>query len=405
LNLISALKIAIKALRRNKSRTILTMLGIIMGVAAVIAMVSIGKGAQKASQDEINAMGTNLLMIFPSHHQSGNVVGGAARANVLTVEDAKAIEEHCKYVDYASPIVRTFAQVVYRNNNWGTSVFGGNENIDIIRNWKLQAGRFYQKSEVESNAKVAVIGSLVRDELFGNSPALDEMIRINKIPFRVIGVLQEKGQSGYGGSFDDVIFIPYTTGMQRVFRRNNINAIHVSVTSMEDSTRAKEEITTLLRQRHHLRDGMEDDFDFRAQEDRQKSSEESSKAFTVLLATIASISLLVGGIGIMNIMLVSVTERIREIGIRIALGARQKDILLQFIIEAALISILGGIIGVLLGIGTSLLISKLAEWPTLLSIEAIIISLLFSIFIGIFFGFYPAWQASKLDPIQSLRTE
>jgi putative ABC transport system permease protein len=405
LNFSSALKTALKALLRNKSRTILTMLGVIIGVAAVIAMVSIGKGAQKESQESIDSRGTNLLMISPSQISRGNVMGGFGTANTLTVEDAKAIEEHCKYVDYASPGLRTRTQVIYRNNNWNTAVFGGNENFDIIRNWKIAEGRFYQKNEVESNAKVAVIGSIVKEELFGNSPALDEMIRINKIPFRVIGILEAKGQSGFGGNTDDVIIMPYTTAMQRIYRRTNIPSIHVSATSRQDSDKAKEEITTLLRQRHHLRDDMEDDFTIRAQEDWQRSSDEANRVLTTLLATIASISLLVGGIGIMNIMLVSVTERVREIGIRLALGARQKDILLQFIIEAALLSILGGIIGVFLGIGISALISRIAGWATLISVESIVISLIFSAFIGIFFGFYPAWQASKLDPIQSLRSE
>jgi putative ABC transport system permease protein len=405
LNFASALKIALKALLRNKSRTFLTMLGIIIGVGSVIAMVSIGRGAQKESQQDIDSRGTNLLMVFASQTSRGSVLGGFGTVNTLTVEDARAIEEQCKHVAYASPGVRSLVQVVYGNSNWNTALMGGNENFDIIRNWKVGQGRFYQQSEVESKAKVAVIGSIVKDELFGNNPALGEVVRINKIPFRVIGILETKGQATFGGNADDVIIIPYTTAMQRIYRRTHIPSIHVSATSMKDSEKAREEITVLLRQRHHIREGDDDDFIIRAQEDWHRTSDESNRVFTILLATIASISLLVGGIGIMNIMLVSVSERVREIGIRIALGAKQKDILLQFIIEAAVLSILGGIIGVLLGIVLSVVISKVAGWATLISIESIVISLVFSGIIGIFFGFYPAWQASKLDPIESLRTE
>jgi len=400
------IKVAFKALVKNKMRTFLTMLGIIIGVGSVIAMISIASGAQKDMSSRIESSGTNMLMIFAS---SGKRRGGISRGwgsiQTLKVDDCEAIMKYCPHVEYASPQIRVTARLIYKNQNWSTAVRAGNEHYVDIRNWGVQSGRSFTSSEVTSGAKVCMIGTVARDNLFGDENPVGKTIRINKIPFLVIGLLEEKGQSGWGGNWDDVVIVPYTTAMQRLYKKDYLTMITVSATDRQDISKAGEEITALLRQRHRIKKGEEDDFVIRTQEERLQAAGEMSKFLSLLLGSIASVSLLVGGIGIMNIMLVSVTERIREIGIRMAVGARQKDIMLQFITEAIVLSIVGGLLGVGLGYGISKLISIFAKWTTVVTIHSIILAMGFSGAIGLFFGFYPAWKASKLDPIEALRTE
>lgn len=400
------IKVAIKALIKNKMRTFLTMLGIIIGVGSVIAMISIATGAQKDMSGRIESSGTNMLMIFAS---SGKRRRGLSRGwgsvQTLTVKDSEAIMKYCPHVEYASPQIRVTARLIYQNQNWSTAVRAGNEHYIDIRNWSTQSGRSFTPSEIASGAKVCMIGTVVRDNLFGDGNPVGKTIRLNKIPFLVIGLLEEKGQGGWSGNWDDVAIIPHTTAMQRLYKRDYLPMVTVSATDREDISKAKDEITMLLRQRHRIKKGEEDDFLIRTQEDRLKAAGDTSRFLSLLLGSIASVSLLVGGIGIMNIMLVSVTERIREIGIRMAIGARQKDILLQFIIEAIVLSILGGIIGVGFGYGIARLISIFAKWTTVVTIHSIVLAMGFSGAIGLFFGLYPAWKASRLDPIEALRNE
>ncbi len=397
---------AIKALIKNKMRTLLTMLGIIIGVGSVIAMISIATGAQKDMSGRIESSGTNMLMVFASSGKSrGGLSRGWGSIQTLTVKDSEAIAKYCPHVEYASPQIRVTARLIYQNQNWSTAVRAGNENYIDIRNWGTQSGRSFTTSEVTSGAKVCMIGTVVRDNLFGDLNPVGKTIRINKIPFLVVGLLEEKGQGGWHGNWDDVAIIPHTTAMQRLHKKDHLSMVTVSATDRYDISKAKEEIKMLLRQRHRIKKGEEDDFIIRTQEDRLQAAGDTSRFLSLLLGSIASVSLLVGGIGIMNIMLVSVTERIREIGIRMAIGARQKDILLQFIAEAIVLSLLGGIIGVGFGYGVSKLISIFTKWTTFVTIHSIILSMGFSGAIGLFFGFYPAWKASKLDPIEALRNE
>ncbi|MCE1247497.1 MAG: ABC transporter permease [Firmicutes bacterium] len=400
-------KIAIKALISNKMRAFLTMLGIIIGVGSVISMIAIANGAKESLNANIQANGTNVLMIFASSSQKrgGVHMGRSESIQTLTPDDAEAIVENCKSVRYASPQIRQVARTIYKTQNWSTAILGGNEDYFDIRSWKTVSGRTFTKNEVTSAAKVCVIGSVVVENLFGNANPIGETIRVNKIPFKVIGVLETKGQSGFGGNMDDIVVIPYTTVMQRFYKKSYIRMMMCSATDKETVNSAKDEISNLLRQRHRIPKGGEDDFDIRTQEDMLKMAEETSKFLSLLLGSIASVSLLVGGIGIMNIMLVSVTERIREIGIRMAVGAKRKDILLQFITEAVVLSIIGGLMGVGLGYLIAWFISALAKWKTLVSMNSIILSISFSFAIGLFFGLYPAWRASKLDPIEALRQE
>jgi putative ABC transport system permease protein len=387
-------------------RAFLTMLGIIIGVGSVISMVAIASGAKESLSANIQANGTNVIMIFASSGQKSHGARMGRDTNkTLTVKDAEAIVANCKSVQFASPQIRQVARTIYKTQNWSTGVLGGNEDYFDIRNWKAEAGRTFTKNELTSSAKVCVIGSVVADNLFANEAPVGNTIRINKIPFKVVGVLETKGQSGFGGNMDDTVIIPYTTAMQRFYKKTYLSMIICSAKDRDSVNDAKDEITTLLRQRHHLAKGTEDDFDIRTQEDMLKMADETSKFLSLLLGSIASVSLLVGGIGIMNIMLVSVTERIREIGIRMAVGAKRKDILLQFIIEAIVLSVVGGLIGVGLGYLIAWIISAIAKWKTLVSIESIILAVSFSLAIGLFFGLYPAWKASKLDPIEALRQE
>jgi putative ABC transport system permease protein len=393
------------ALARNKMRSFLTALGIIIGVGAVIAMVSIGQGAKIEVEKRFNEMGTNLLFVRPGSMSFRGRHGGGGSYQTLKEADATAILENCDAVQYVSPNVNTRAQVIYQNKNWNTSIYGTGHVYPTIRNWELEEGSYFTEQQVKSGQKVCVLGSEVNYNLFEGAPAVGQIIRLKKIPFRVIGIMKSKGEAGGWFNQDDVTFIPYTTAQTRLLGINHIQSIDVSAVSMERSTEAMTQIEDVLRIRHKIAPGAEDDFNVRNMSDIAEGAAESTKILTLLLGGIASISLLVGGIGIMNIMLVSVTERIREIGIRMSVGARERDILLQFLTEAVVLSILGGLLGISLGIGSSKLINLFFEMQTLVSMGSIVLAFVFAGSIGIFFGFYPAHKASKLDPIDALRYE
>jgi len=399
------LRIALRALARNKLRSFLTMLGIIIGVGAVIAMVAIGEGAKATIRSQIASLGTNVLIVLPGTATQGGVRMGAGGVTTLTDGDAKAIINEVRAVAFASPAIRRPEQVVAGNLNWGTLVQGVAPEFQHIRDWSLAAGRFVHDGDVDSAAKVAVIGQTVVDKLFGNDEPVDAVIRIRNIPFRVVGVLGPKGQTSQGSDQDDTILIPYTTSQKRLMRITHVQSIVVSAVSADRVQEAQEQITALLRQRHRIGPDREDDFSIRNLSDIAEAASTSARVMAVLLGSVASISLLVGGIGIMNIMLVSVTERTREIGIRMAVGARSHDIMLQFLVEALVMAATGGIIGILLGIGSSEILNQWAKWPTQISPAIVAVAFLFSGAVGVFFGFYPAKKAANLDPIEALRYE
>ena len=403
--LLMALRIALRALARNKLRSFLTMLGIIIGVGAVIAMVAIGEGAKKRVQEQIASLGTNLLVVLPGTVTLGGARTGSGGRQTLVASDAKAIMDEIPVVSGASPVVRQVQQVIAGDQNWSTPVQGVAPEFQQIREWQVQEGRFISQADIESTAKVALIGQTVAYNLFGDSDPIGAIIRIKKIPFHVIGILGAKGQTGNGTDQDDVIMVPYTTMMKLVMGVTYIQQIIVAAVSADTTQEANNQIASLLRQRHKIRPGADDDFIIRNLSDIAEAASNSATVMAVLLGSIASVSLLVGGIGIMNIMLVSVTERTREIGIRMAVGARSRDIMLQFIVEAVVMAASGGVIGILVGIGSSNLIKYLAELPTLIRPDIIAISFLVSGTVGIFFGFYPARKAAQLDPIDALRYE
>ena len=403
--LLMAFRIALRALARNKLRSILTMLGIIIGVGAVIAMVAIGEGAKALVRQQIASLGTNLLIILPGTVNVGGArTGSGGRQNLVAV-DARAIMNEIPVVTAASPVLRQTQQVIGGEQNWSTSVQGVAPEYQQIRDWQVEEGRFISEPDVESSAKVALIGQTVAYNLFGAEDPIDNVIRIKKIPFRIVGVLGAKGQSGMGNDQDDVVMIPYTTMMKRIMGVTYIQQIVVAAASADLTGEAKNQITLLLRERHKIRPDMDDDFNIRNLSDIAEAASNSATVMAVLLGSIASVSLLVGGIGIMNIMLVSVTERTREIGIRMAVGARSRDILLQFIVEAVVMAAIGGALGVLIGIGSSSIIHRFMEWPVLVRPDIAVIALLVSGGVGVFFGFYPAQKAAHLDPIDALRYE
>ncbi len=391
------------ALGRNKMRSFLTALGIIIGVGAVIAMVSIGQGAKKDVEQRFAEMGTNLLTLRPGSMNFRGRHGGGGSVQTLTEADATAILENCTAVEAMSPSVNTRKQVIYQNKNWNTSIYGTGHAYPEVRNYEISEGQYFNESQIKSAQKLCVLGSEVNQNLFEGSSGIGQIIRIDKIPFRVIGVMKSKGESGWG-SQDDVIFIPYTTAMRRLLGVKFLQSVDITAYSGR-TAEAQTQVEELLRIRHKLAPGAEDDFYIRDMTDIAESAAESTQILTLLLGGIASISLLVGGIGIMNIMLVSVTERIREIGIRMSVGAREKDILLQFLTEAIVLSLLGGLLGVLVGTGSSWLIGRFSQMSTLVAVDAIVIAFLFAGSVGVFFGFYPARKASKLDPIDALRYE
>jgi putative ABC transport system permease protein len=399
------IKVAFRALRRNKLRTALTMLGIIIGVAAVIAMVGIGNGAKAQVQARIAALGQNVIQVFSGSVSRGGVHSGFGGAGTLTVEDALAIGKEVPGVAGVSPEVRSSAQVMAGNNNWGTSVMGESVDYLAIRQWDLTDGTMFSDIDVRSAAKVCVLGKTVADNLFPEDDPVGKIIRIKNVPMKVLGVLKAKGASMFGSDQDDVILVPYTTAMKRFAGQTMLRSIIVQAADAEQIAQTQNGIAALLRQRHRIQPNADDDFILRNQQEIADTMSATTEVMTALLAAIASVSLLVGGIGIMNIMLVSVTERTREIGIRMAVGARGRDILLQFLIEAVALSSTGGILGILGGVGGARLITMIKEWPTLVSPDSIIIAFVFSAAVGVFFGFYPARKASQLDPIDALRYE
>ncbi len=405
MRLLSTLRIAFRALRRNKMRSLLTALGIIIGVGAVIAMSGIGNGARSQVEAQIASLGQNVILIFSGSFTSGGARSGWGGAGTLRIEDAEAIEREIPGVVAVSPEVRSSAQVAAGNQNWATQILGESESYFDLRQWPFAEGAPFSAQDVRGAAKVAVIGKTVATTLFGDESPLGEVIRVRNVPFVIVGVLAPKGLSLMGQDQDDVVILPYTSAMKRITGGTMLRTINVQARSAEELAPVQEQIVALLRQRHNIREGREDDFTVRNQQEIADMAGSTSRIMSLLLGSIASVSLVVGGIGIMNIMLVSVTERTREIGIRMAVGAHGRDILLQFLIEAIALSSLGGLVGILLGVGTSKVLSQVAGWPTLVSPTSVIMAFAFSAAVGIFFGFYPARKASRLDPIEALRYE
>jgi putative ABC transport system permease protein len=402
------LRVSLRALSRNKMRTFLTMLGIIIGVGSVIAMVSIGSGAKAAVEERFAAMGTNLLFVSGSSKRVQGVHSGFGGSQTLSVEDANAIVERCPAVEAISPSVSTRAQVIFLNKNWNTSIQGTGERYPDVRKWEIESGTYFDETAVRSAAKVCVLGADVKKNLFEDADPIGQTIRIKKVPFVVIGVLKSKGQSGGFGSRDDQICVPYTTCMKRLQKAEFLSSIDVSAATATLTAQAKMQITELLRDRHRIAPGSDDDFQVQDMAEIAEGAADATNVLTLLLGSIASISLLVGGIGIMNIMLVSVTERVREIGIRMSIGAREKDILVQFLAEALVLSLVGGLLGIAMGVGVSKILKFIplfATIKTVVSIQWVILAFAISGSIGVFFGFYPARKASKLDPIEALRFE
>jgi putative ABC transport system permease protein len=405
-----ALRIALRSLRVNKLRTALTMLSIMIGVGAVIAMVAVGAGAQARVAEQIQSLGSNLIIVLPGSRNSAGLRLGQGSQITITEDDALAIAREIPVVQAVAPSSRGNAQVVYGNLNWWTNITGVTADFFETRDWALESGRPILREDVDSASKVALVGQTTALNLFGDSDPVGEIIRVKKVPFTVIGVLGRKGQTTWGQDQDDVIIIPLTTAKRKVLgvsqaNSRSVNTISIKVLPGEDMTEAEAQVRVLLRDRHRLQPYQEDDFWIRNLSEVLQTQEETSAVLTYLLAAIASVSLLVGGIGIMNIMLVSVTERTREIGLRMAVGARGRDILTQFLVEAVTLSLIGGMIGIALGIGSSNAIGYFAEWHTVLSPASVVLAFGFAAAIGIFFGFYPARKASRLDPIEALRYE
>jgi putative ABC transport system permease protein len=408
INLPSTVKISLRSLRVNKMRSALTMLGIIIGVAAVITMLAVGRGASNKISEQISAVGSNLIIVIPGSTTSSGIRLGSGSSQNLTRADADAIKNECSAVSTTAPVLNGSAQIIYGNSNWASIVYGTDEGMLEVRDWTLAIGRNFYEQEIRSAAKVCILGQTVVDNLFGNDDPINQIIRIKKVPFTVIGVLDSKGQSMMGQDQDDIIYVPVTTAQRNLFGRTfpgTVRSIMVKAKSTEELDRAETQIKELLRQRHRIGPGQENDFTVRNLTQMMQMAEQASNVMALLLAAIASVSLLVGGIGIMNIMLVSVTERTREIGIRMAVGAKSWDIRTQFIIEALILSLIGGLIGVLLGILSAELLSFFAGWTILISTYSIVLSFGFSGLVGIFFGFYPAYKASLMNPIDALRHE
>ncbi|MEY2599275.1 MAG: hypothetical protein RLZZ244_1067 [Verrucomicrobiota bacterium] len=397
--------LALRALRRNKLRSVLTMLGIVIGVGAVVAMVGIGNGAKAQVEAQIATLGQNMVIVFPGSFSSGGVQSGIGSAGTLKLEDAFAIEEEVPDVMAVTPDCRTPAQVSYGNQNWSTFVFGEAPEYFDIRQWGITEGAAFTDQDVRSSNKVALLGKTVARQLFGDESPVGQVIRVKHVLFQIVGVLREKGTSVMGTDQDDLVVVPYTTAMKRLMGSTILRSISVQCATEQSAPAVVAGITALLRQRHRIPNDRDPDFTVRSQQEIAEMATATSRVLRLLLGAIASVSLIVGGIGIMNIMLVSVTERTREIGIRIAIGAHSGDILSQFLIESVTLSSLGGILGILLGLGTSSLLSRFAGWPTLTSPGAIAIAFLFSAGVGVFFGLYPARKAAALDPIDALRYE
>ncbi len=408
MDFLQTLKISLRALRTNKMRSFLTMLGIIIGIAAVIAMMAVGSGASYVISQQIASIGSNIILVIPGSTTSGGIRTGSGGSQALTSDDAKAVMAECPSVARASGTVRSTSQIVYGNMNWSTIVMGATPELFEIREWPVVNGRNITSQDVDGAGKVCLLGQTVADNLFGSDEPVGKIVRIKKIPFTVIGVLERKGQSPQGTDQDDTVFVPLRTAQIKLSRSqfpNSVNAILVQAKSEDLLDKAETEINNLMMQRHRITGGKEKDFTTRNLSEILAVAEQSSKAMSLLLGAVASISLIVGGIGIMNIMLVSVTERTREIGIRMAIGARKNDILWQFMTEAVLLTMLGGIIGILLGSLGATVVSRFLEWPTLISLQSVLVAFFFSGAVGIFFGFYPARKAAGLNPIEALRYE
>src|SRR3989454_11446289 len=406
MDLLAIIRIAMRALARNKLRSSLTMLGIIIGVGAVIAMVSVGQGAQEQAQQQIAAMGSNMLFVAAGTVTRGGMHMGWGATKTLTYEDMQAILRECPAVKAVAPGSQSSGQVVFGNDNWSTTINGTEPQYFDIRSWPFAEGTSFTQGDVDMAANVAVVGETVRKNLFGATEPIGETVRINNLPFKVVGLLAPKGTSAaMGQDQDDIILVPITTLQKKITGQNWLRWIMVSAVSRQASYTAQQQITALLRDRHRIRSGQDDDFFVRNLADVADLADQQARLFTVLLASIASISLIVGGIGVMNIMLVSVTERTREIGIRMAIGATEGDVQQQFLIEAVVLSLVGGAIGIVFGLGSSYTITQTLGWPVLVSPAAIVAAVIFSMAVGIFFGFYPARKAARLDPIEALRYE
>ena len=406
----SLFKIALRALAVNKLRSALTMLGIVIGVGAVIVMIAVGAGAQARVEEQIRALGSNLLLVMPGSTTAGGVRLGFGSGSTLTEDDVVAINRDLPEA-LAAPALRGSAQVVWGNSNWSTQIYGVTPEYLDVRQWPLASGRVFEAGEMQGAAKVCLIGATVAKQLFGSADPIDQSIRIKRVPFTVIGVLDVKGQSMIGTDQDDLILVPIKTARSRVLgtasaaRNRSVGTIWVKAAEGVDTKVVEEQVRSLLRQRHRIQPGADDDFSLRNLQEVMAAQEASSRVLALLLAAVASVSLLVGGIGIMNIMLVSVTERTREIGLRMAVGARTRDILGQFLVEAVTLSLIGGLAGVALGIGGSLLIAELAGWRIVISPQAVGLAVAFAFVIGVFFGFYPARKAARLNPVEALRFE
>ena len=403
------IKTALRSLLGNRTRSILTMLGIIIGVGAVITMVAIGRGAAQQVDSFVSGFGANLLILMPAPPNSTGARGAAGSGVTLTLGDCDAIANESFSIARVAPEVNASAQIVYGNSNWNTSVLGTTPDILPVRTLEMSTGECFTEADVKSASKVCILGPTVARELFGYSDPVGITIRIKSIPFRVIGVLKPKGANNWGQDQDDTILIPVTTALRRLVRVGNRNdtvrRVNIQAKDRDSLTSAQNEITSILRQRHKLTEGVPDDFQIRNLTQAMENAANTANVMSMLLGAVASISLLVGGIGIMNIMLVSVSERTREIGIRMAVGARPSNVRVQFLTEAVVLSILGGSIGIAGGIGISKTITQIFSWPTVISMQSIIIAVGFSAIVGVFFGFWPAWKASNLDPIEALRTD
>jgi putative ABC transport system permease protein len=400
---------AFEALRAHKLRSVLTMLGIVIGVAAVIATVSIGGGAREEVVGRIKSLGANLIIILPGNITQGGVRLGTGQSAALNDDDAKAIEKEVLQVQVAAPLLRGGAQVVFGGTNWGTSIFGVENNFFEAREWELETGRLFNSDESQRGGQVALLGLTVKNQLFGEDDPIGQTIRVKNVPFEVIGVMGKKGQSAQGQDQDDSVFLPLQSARQRVIgtsraKNRSVGSILVKVREGEEMGEAEEGVKALLRQRHRLREGDDDDFSIRNLSDILSTVEASARVLSVGLAAVAGVSLLVGGIGIMNIMLVSVTERTREIGVRMAVGARPRDVMGQFLIEATTLALIGGVTGILLGGAGAVMVSRILKWPLYVDVSAIIMAVVVSGLIGILSGFYPAWRASRLDPVEALRS-
>jgi len=410
MNVLGLLRVAMRALAVNKLRSVLTMLGIIIGVAAVIVMIAVGAGAQKRVEDQIRSLGSNLLLILSGTTTSGGVRMGFGSNLTISEDDAAAIPREIPET-MSAPALRGTAQLIWGNQNWSTVIFGVTPEYIDVRQWELASGRIFDASDMAGATKVCLVGQTVARQLFGGVDPLGQVIRVRRVPFTVIGVLESKGQSMMGSDQDDLILMPITTARKRVLGASNlakqrsVGTIWVKVAEGYDMKIAEEQVRSLLRQRHRLQPGQDDDFSLRNLEEVAATQEASSRVLALLLAAVASVSLVVGGIGIMNIMLVSVTERTREIGLRMAVGARTRDILGQFLVEAVTLSLIGGLAGIAIGVATAVGIAEVAGWRIVLSPESVILAVAFAFAIGVFFGFYPARKAARLNPVEALRFE